>query len=126
MSKVSVTLQFNSVEEALEFLQPAPPVRIVQSGPLIGPLLGALERPEVPVTPVPTTETPGKKPRKPRSDAGQPRGPYKDKKPADEAPAETPQPATVPAESPAASVAELAPISEPVAQDHVVVRTPTP
>lgn len=79
MSKITLTLTFDSLEEAIEYLAPAQPPVTITATPL-----GAFERPNA----QPQTE---KKPRKPRADAGVPRGPYKDK--AAEAPAETAAPA---------------------------------
>jgi hypothetical protein len=73
MPKVTVTLAFDSLDEAFEALMLQQTTNIIV--PLPDPVptpLGASERPDV--QPTPAT---GKKPRQPRSDAGQPRGPYK-------------------------------------------------
>jgi hypothetical protein len=72
--KITITREFDSVEEAVEFLQPHMTDVVVVERPMP---LKASELPEqAGGTPPATTE---KKPRKPRSDAGQPRGPYKTK-----------------------------------------------
>lgn len=106
MKKVTVVLEFDSVEAAVAYLQP--PV-IVSSSlpalPAVGPVIGESELPE------PTPPATEKKARKPRSDAGQPRGPYKprDESPAAPVPSEqhpaTPQeaPGNAPATAPAAA-----------------------
>lgn len=95
---VTVTFTFDTIEEAMAHF--APPKVVMQE---IKVEAREFERPE----PAPEqsdtpaaaeSPQPGKKPRKPRSDAGQPRGPYKTTEKS-EAPA---APATVPAEKSAA------------------------
>lgn len=103
--KITIIREFDSVEEAVEFLQPyVPPVQQIK----IDLPVRESELPE-------TVPAPEKKPRKPRSDAGQPRGPYKPRE-------ETAAPAqTVPDAAPAQSAAPAAAAPAPAAPKELTI-----
>lgn len=92
MPKVTVTIAYDSLEEAFADLMPQPQMNVEIRIP--DDSLGANVRPDVQPTLAERTETTDsetpepvvKKARKPRADAGKPRGPYKEK--AAEAPAD--------------------------------------
>lgn len=95
---INVTFQFDSIEAAQDFLDDVK----------IGDAAQGRRRPQVETFTAAADAAPRKE-RKPRSDAGQPRGPYKRK---DELPVEAAAPATVPAETPPAAPEAAAPVAE--------------
>lgn len=74
---IQITLQFNTIDEAIVFLSKQHPVAKVRNAAAIEPIVGAPEKAEATNPPSPGAEpaAPATNKRKPRADAGKPRGP---------------------------------------------------